>query len=434
MVSRQTVCLRQLAGNRAREVQFGRWLANDKVTSDELIAHACAHTGEVATGRHVLAIQDTTEVNHQAHAGRVSGLGTVGNGTDLGLFLHPLLAVDATDGACLGLAHLHHWIRTGKAAPNYRQLPIEDRESYRWLEVAEAGKKCLSGASMVTIVADRESDIYEEWARLPDERTHLLTRACRDRTLATGGKLYAWIDAQPAQGVYSFEAPARPGKRSAHRAMLEVRFGRISIKRPASCSDKNAPKQIELSVVEVKELTDSVVGNEAPIHWRLLTTHRVECLEDALQCVDWYRQRWNIEQLFRTLKKQGLNIESSQVETGEGLTKLACLAVHAAVRTMQLTLARDADSSAQATDVFDPEEIKVLQRILPTLEGKTEKQKNPHRPGSLAQAAWVIARLGGWKGYASESKPGPITMLRGLQRIDAICQGWKLATKDVCID
>lgn len=434
MVSRQTVCLRQLAGNRAREVQFGRWLANDKVTPDELIAHACARTGELAGGRHVLAIQDTTEVNHQAHAGRVSGLGTVGNGTDLGLFLHPLLAVDAADGTCLGLAHLHHWIRTGKAASNYRQLPIEDRESYRWLEVAEAGKKCLSGADMVTIVADRESDIYEEWARLPDERTHLLTRACRDRTLATGGKLYAWIDAQPAQGVYNFEALSRPGKRSAHRAMLEVRFGRISIKRPTSCSDKNAPEQIELSVVEVKELTDSVVGNEAPIHWRLLTTHRIECLEDALRCVDWYRQRWNIEQLFRTLKKQGLNIESSQVETGEGLTKLACLATHAAVRTMQLTLARDADSSAQATDVFDPEEIKVLQRILPTLEGKTEKQKNPHRPSSLAQAAWVIARLGGWKGYASEAKPGPITMLRGLRRVEAICQGWKLATKDVCTD
>ena len=177
-----------------------------------------------------------------------------------------------------------------------------------------------------------------------------------------------------------------------------------------------------------------MVGNAAPIHWRLLTTHRVECFEDALRCVDGYRQRWNIEQLFRTLKKQGLNVESSPVETGEGLTKLACLAVQAAVRTLQLTLARAADSSAQATDVFDPEEIEVLQRIRPTLERKTEKQKNPHRPGSLAQAAWVVARLGGWKEYASEAKPGPITMLRGLQRIEAICQGWRLATKDVCID
>lgn len=434
MVSRQTVCLRQLAGNRAREVQFGRWLANDKVTPGELIATACARTGERTLGRHVLAIQDTTELNHQAHAGRVSGLGTVGNGSDVGMFLHPLLAIDAADGACLGLAHLHHWIRTRKAARNYRQLPIEDRESYRWLAVAEAGKKCLSAASMVTIVADRESDIYEEWARLPDERTHLLTRACRDRTLATGGKLYEWIDAQPAQGVYSFDAPARPGQRSAHQATLEVRFGRITIKRPASCSDKRAPEQIELSVVEVKELPDSVVGDEAPIHWRLLTTHRVERLEDALQCVDWYRQRWNIEQLFRILKKQGLDVESSQVETGEGLAKLACLAVQAAVRTMQLTLARDAASCALASDVFDPEEIEVLQRILPTLEGKTGKQKNPHRAGSLAQAAWVVARLGGWKGYASEAKPGPITMLRGLRRVEAICQGWKLAMKDVCID
>ena len=140
MVSQQTVCLRQLAGNRAREVQFGRWLANHKVTPDALIKPACARTGAAAVGRHVLAIQDTTELNYQAHAGRVRGLGTVGNGRDVGLFLHPLLVVDAAEGTCLGLAHLHHWIRTKKTTPHYRQLPIEDRESYRWLAVASAGQ------------------------------------------------------------------------------------------------------------------------------------------------------------------------------------------------------------------------------------------------------------------------------------------------------
>lgn len=434
MVTQQTVCVRRLAGNRAREVQFGRWLSNDKVTADELITTACARTGKRAAGRHVLAIQDTTELNYQAHAGRVSGLGTVGNGRDVGLFLHPLLVVDATEGVCLGLAHVHHWTRTTRAAPQYRKLPVEDKESYRWLSTAQAGKDCLWEAAQVTIIADRESDIYEEWARLPDERTHLFTRVCRDRSLATGGKLYAWLDAQPMQGTYCFDVPARPGQRSAHRASLDVRFGRMAIKRPASCSDKQAPQQIELHVVEVKERPDSVVGDEAPIHWRLLTTHRVACFEDALQCVDWYRQRWHIEQLFRTLKKQGLNVEGSQIETGEGLTKLLCLAVQAAVRTMQLTLARDADSATQATAVFDTDEIELVQKILPTLEGKTKKQKNPHGPGSLAQAAWVVARLGGWKGYASEAKPGPITMLRGLQRIEALCEGWKLARKDVCID
>lgn len=433
MISRQSVCLRRLASGRAQEVKFGRWLANDKVTPAQLLANAYIRTGAAAAGRHVLAIQDTSELNYQAHARRVSGLGTVGNGSDVGMFVHPLLAVDAADGACLGLAYLHQWIRTQKADPDYQRLPIEQKESYRWLEVAQAGKQCLSEAALVTVVADRESDIYEEWVRLPDARTHLLTRACRDRILATGGKLYAWLDAQPVQGHYSFEVPARAGKRSAHRARLSVRFGRIAIKRPNNCSDSRTPKQIELSVIEVKELPDSVIGDEEQIHWRLLSTHPITCFEDALRCVGWYRQRWHIEQLFRTLKKQGLKIESSQVETAEGLSKLACLAVQAAVRILQLTLARDGGNDSPASNVFDPQEVKILQRILPTLEGKTQKQKNPHQPGSLAQAAWVVARLGGWKGYASEAKPGPITMRHGLQRLDAICLGWNLVDGDVCI-
>lgn len=137
---------------------------------------------------------------------------------------------------------------------------------------------------------------------------------------------------------------------------MSVRFGRIAIKRPAACSDKAAPAQIELHVVEVREQPHSVVGKEAPVHWRLLTTHPVACVEDALQCVDWYRQCWHIEQLFRTLKKQGLDVESSQVETGAGLAKLACLALQAAVRTLQLTLARDGANAVQAGAVFEAQE------------------------------------------------------------------------------
>lgn len=435
MLAEQHVCLRKLGGRRASEVQFGRFLANAKVTPEKILASAYARTAHAAAGRHVLAIQDTTELNYQAHAARVRGLGTVGNGVDAGLFLHPLLALDAADGSCLGLAHLHHWSRTKKASADYRKLPIEDKESYRWLQAAQAGQKVLSEARLVTIVADRESDIYEEWARLPDERTHLLTRSCRDRTLANAGTtLYPWLDSLPAQGSYSFAVPARPGQRSAHVAQLEIRFGRIAIRRPGSCPDKKAPMQIELNAIEVKELPASVVGKEKPIHWRLLTTHAIDSVQDALQCVDWYRQRWNIEQLFRTLKRQGLDIESSQLETGEGLTKLASLAVQVAVRTMQLTLARDGAGTAQASDVFEAGELQVLGKLQPTLEGKTAKQKNPHPPGSLAQAAWVIARLGGWKGYASEAKPGPITMRDGLQQLALICRGWLLASGHVCID
>jgi hypothetical protein len=413
-------------------------LANSRVTAKELIDGACAGTGPRSSGRHVLAIQDTSEINLQRHADRVSGLGTVGNGTDLGFFIHPLLAVDADDGACLGLAHLHLWQRTKGKDPKYRNLPIAEKESSRWLDTVIAGKKRLADAAKITVVADREADIYELWDRLPDARTHLLIRACRDRNLATitGKTLFAWMDEQPVQGSYRITVPVTP-KRSPHEALLHVRFGSVTLKKPQNCSDKQASPHLTLTVIDVMEDAASVVGDEEPIHWRLLTTHAVATMEDARQCIRWYCLRWHIEQTFRTVKRQGLDLESSQLEHGARLEKLAVMAFSAAVRVMQLTLARDGESARPATDAFDGNEINVLQHIQPTLEGKTEKQKNPHSLRSLAWVAWIIARLGGWKGYASERKPGPITMLRGLKKFAAIQQGWLLArsvtAEDVCI-
>jgi len=117
------------------------------------------------------------------------------------------------------------------------------------------------------------------------------------------------------------------------------------------------------------------------------------------------------------------------------LKKLVCLALGVAVRTMQLTLARDDQSDSPASDVFSESEIEILIQIQPTLEGKTEKQKNWQPVRSLAWASWMIARMGGWKGYASERKPGPITMHYGLTRFALIAAGWHaaMAVKNVCI-
>ncbi len=438
MQAKRTVCLRQLGESRAGEVRFGRFLANPKVSTERLLNSICAPTAERAAGRHVLLIEDTTELNYQAHAQRVHDLGTVGNGRDAGLFLHPLLAVDAEHGACLGLAAIHMWLRTEGAKTNYRALPIEDKESYRWLSTAQAGKRCLSDAQHLTVIADRESDIYEMWARLPDARTDLLLRACRDRVALTEhGSLFNWLSGLPMAGHYAFAVRARAGKRSAHEAVLDVRFGRVSIKRPLSCSDPQAPQSIAVSAIEVLECASTVVGEEAPIHWRLLSTHPVETLEDAQRLVDWYSQRWHIEQTFRSLKRQGLDVESSQVESAQGLMKLACLALDTAVRSMQLTLAREGQSHRPASDVFSCSDVAILSHLQITVEGRTAKQKNPHPAHSLAWAAWMIARLGGWKGYASERKPGPITMHHGLVSFALIASGWRAALggggQDVCM-
>ena len=422
----KTVCLRRLGGNRATEVKFGRWLRNKKVNVSELIAQPVRKTASLTEGLHVLAIQDTTELNYQAHANRTRGLGAVGNGSDRGFFLHPMLALHAETGACLGLSALKLWTRHREEGRAYETLPIEEKESYRWLEVAEQTKKALSQAAMLTIVADRESDIYEEWARLPDAKTQLLTRICRDRVLAESGRLYAAIDQWPVQEVYTLDVPARPNKRSAHTARLALRFGRVSIKRPSRCKGADLPAAIDLAVVEVRELAESVVGQEEAIHWRLFTTHPVETVAQAKQIVEWYRQRWTIEQLFRILKKQGLDLESSQLEQAQSLIKLAVLAVQVAVTSLQLVSSREGLTEQAVSDVFNPKEILLLTVLLRQYEGRTGNQKNPYSNHQLAWAAWIIARIGGWKGYRSESPPGPITMLRGFQEFAMVYKGWSL--------
>lgn len=433
MVGQQSVCLRRLGEGRAGEVRFGRFVRNQRVTLDKLIEGVCAGVKARSAGRHVLAIEDTSELNYQKHAGRVAGLGTVGNGRDKGLFLHPVLAVDADDGACLGLGALQLWQRTKGKAANYQSLPIEDKESGRWISAASQACQRMPQARQVTVIADRESDIYEMWTRLPGERCALLIRACHNRKLGASAqtqteqlKLFEAMAQLPLAGSERLALAATP-KRSAHEALMHVRFGSVRLQRPAKCTDRQAAPEVSVQAIDVCEDASTVVGREKPVHWRLLTTHPVGSLQEARQCIAWYRQRWHIEQLFRTLKSQGLDIESSLVEHASGLEKLAVLAASAAATTLQLTLAREGRTERPASDAFDAQALEVLGHVGPTLEGKTSKQKNPYAPASLAWAGWIVARLGGWKGYASERKPGPITMIHGLQLFDSMARGWRLA-------
>jgi hypothetical protein len=343
------------------------------------------------------------------------------------LFVHPVIAIDAGSGALLGVAGIQTWTRQGPARRNYRSQPIEEKESFCWLQGGKQAQAALASAAMVTVIGDRESDIYEEFARIPDAHTHLLTRACRDRLLAGGGRLFTITEGWPERHRYELEVRARPG-RPKRTATVALRFGEITIKRPQHCSDPAAPPEIRLRLVEVRE---SGGPADEPIHWRLLTTHAVRTVKEAMQIVAWYRQRWHIEQLFRTMKSQGLDLESSHVENAAALRKLAAMATIAAVRIMQLVQARAGTVERPATDVVAPEHLPLLEALQTRLEGKTAKQKNPHPKHSIGWLAWIIARLGGWMGYASERPPGPITMRNGWNRFEQIAHGWEL--RDVCI-
>jgi hypothetical protein len=75
---------------------------------------------------------------------------------------------------------------------------------------------------------------------------------------------------------------------------------------------------------------------------------------------------------------------------------------------------------------FSEQEIACMEHQMEQLEGRTEKLKNPYTPKDLKRYIWVIARLGGWKGYSSERKPGITTFSTELQKLTAIMQGWLL--------
>ena len=175
------------------------------------------------------------------------------------------------------------------------------------------------------------------------------------------------------------------------------------------------PATISVTLVIGREI-DPPEGEE-PALWFLLTTHQVNDIADARRIVGFYRLRWTIEQLFRTMKTKGFDVEALRQEQDGPLEKLVTVILIAAIRVMQLVAEREGKAKRPLRDAFDPDDQPVLERVCQTLEGKTAKQKNPHPKGSLAYAAWVFARLGGWTGYYG--KPGPIVMLQGWLEIQA---------------
>jgi len=447
MTEHQSAVPHRFAQTRSEIVATSRFYNNPRVTTEALIQALLTHTQPAIAGRHVLVPQDTTELNFSRHAGRLKhadeDLGPITKRREVGFFLHPSLAIDATTGFALGYGDLEIWNRRwdqpDKHERDYQNQPIEEKESYRWIETCTRTKAVFAAAQRVTFIQDREGDIYDSFVRTPDARTDLLVRARTDRRIVAAEDvgaqgavseaptrlLYAYLAGLRCQGMCTLEVKATP-KRRARQARLEVRFARVHLLKPRRASADMADS-VALWAVELCESAETVPEGDEPIVWRLLTTHVVETLSDALRMAKWYSWRWWIEQLFRLLKRKGLRVESSQLETGAGLKKLTVLSLSVALGVLQLVSERDGGYGAPASILFTAEEEALLRVLQGRLEGKTKQQQCSHGQGTLAWAAWVIGRLGGWKGYARESPPGPITMRRGLDRFLSQYEGWILA-------
>jgi hypothetical protein len=410
-VGQSGISVRRVGGDRAGEIRITRFLRNRRVTPEEMVATARLRTAGLVRGRHILAIQDTTTLRDD---GKLDSLN-----------LHAMIAVDADDGGLLGLIDAVFLKHVGGKKSQRAVRAFADKESRRWLDATlTAAELAACGAACVTVVADREGDIYEEFACRPIE-TELLIRANYDRSLKNGGTLFNCLDDVPELGREVIDVPAKPGQ-PARKAVLALRTRQVSLLRPRrKCPGEEAklPEEVTLTLVEAREVDPP--ATVSPVHWRLLTTHQATTLTDAQQITRLYRQRWTIEQLFRLMKTKGFNIEAVRVVEGGPFENLTAATLVAAIQVLQMVRERDGAAGRPLKDVLDPEDRPALEAICRTLEGKTDRQQNPNPAGSLAYATWVCARLGGWTGYYG--KPGPIVILQGLLALRAMLSGWRIA-------
>jgi len=426
--------IRQLAESDSEAKAIYRFLQNDNVSEADIIKNMSSNCLNCVQDKSVLCIQDTSEINLYNHRNRIKKDGSIGitNASvgGLGFFIHPSFIIDADTLMPYGFSDVKIWNRGHELPPKmkthtHNRIPIEEKESYKWIDSSLETKKRLSKAKEVIIIQDREGDIYEQFCLVPDSKTHLLIRSRFNRILDNKIKLFDHLSFQPLQGMYTIELEGDK-RRNMHKrtAKIEVRFTKIAIGRH-QYTNKNLPDSIELYAIEAKEVGENI---ENPIHWRLLTTKKVEDLQTALLCIEWYTYRWIIEEVFRILKKEGFNIEASELSQGKAIRKLCLMMLETIVKLFIMQIAYSREEETEPRSCFSEEEIECLELQMKQLEGKTEKLKNPYKTSDLKRYIWVIGRLGGWKGYLSERKPGITTFWIGLQKFSSIMQGWQLFT------
>lgn len=434
MVLGRNSSIRYSLQSRCEQKGCYRFLNNKKVTEQSLITELINRCKSLSNDRDLIVIQDTSSFNLNNHYYRLkkgSGLGTIEDNFNLGFFLHASLVIDAFSDTVLGCGDAQLWHRVyddPKRASKTRKMPIEQKESYKWIKACQDIQLKFQQARSITFVEDRDGDIYEQFASVVNAKSHLVIRIGKDRKLADGGKLFSSLGQQPCCGKYVIDIAAeRRKKRSSRKATVEVRYKKVLLKRPADNYNKTMAAEVQMNVVEAVE---KEYEGKDKICWRLITSHEVNSFEDALHIINIYRKRWYIEQLFRLLKKQGFAMEETQLETGWAIRKLCVLGLNTVIRVMQLMQATEEED---ASVVFTNEEQQCLQHLNIKYEGATDKLKNPHTPKSLLWSKWIIARMGGWKGYTSQRPPGPITLKRGLDSFMQIFIGWHLA-KNVYVD
>lgn len=382
------------------EVQAAyRFLAQEQIEWYDILAPHFACTQErMRAEAVVLCIQDTTELDF--HGQQMQGLGTLSYPAQRGMYLHPTYAVSSAQRVPLGVLDAWMWVRD-KSKTASRSLPEGVKESRRWIEGYERIAEQADDLPQTRLVymADREGDFIALLARAAELGTPVdwLVRSTHNRKLADDSGLL-WDEAGTVLGEVRFLLPARKGQKA--REVCQ----RISARRCTLRAPDGTP--IEATAVLAQE-QDAPDGTK-PILWRLLTNRHADTLEQAVELIDWYRCRWEIEVFFDILKN-GCKIEALQLSTIERLELALALFMIIAWRIQWLMRLGRACPEMDCEVVFEREEWQAAYIVA--------RKKVPDTPPSLNTVIRLVARFGGFLGRKGDGEPGVKTIWIGLQRV-----------------
>lgn len=410
-----------------------RFFSNENVSEDKILeGHFAASALRIqATEGPILILQDTTEFSFKRAAPEKIGFTKIATGPKgkdrrhqkyrvCGLLMHASLAI-TPEGLPLGLTAAKFWSRAQfkgcdalKRKINPTRVPIEQKESMRWLDNLRLSTELAGAPERCVHVGDRESDIYELYCLAEDLGTNFLVRSCVDRLAEDGGTTIAKVMAQ-VQSSGTHEVRFRDAQGKDHHAVLSVRHATMTVRPPIGKQRKY--RHQDLQIIHAEELEPP--EGRPPVFWKLITNLPVETHADAINKLEWYALRWKIETFFRTLKT-GCRIEELRLATADRLANCIALCCVVAWRVSWLTMLSREAPEAETAAVFTDAERHLLEQATP--ERKRQARRN------LDFYVRAVARLGGYLDRACDSPPGTTVIWRGFSRLADLVEGARLAT------
>lgn len=400
----------------------GRLLRHKKVNPNDLIlGHTLATVDRCMTENLIIISQDTSSMNFTSHSA-TTGLGPIGDSKNaLGIHQHSALTM-TENRLPLGVLHLKLWCRPkeGRSAGKRKKVPIEDKESYKWLETANQVEEQLAPyfktGGRAIIVGDRESDIFDLFAAKRDPQMDLVVRAAYPRKVEFDGQnencsLLEAAAGTTVLGEYDINVPKKD-KEPARIARMQLRSIHLLIKPPATGVGHSSEK-IPVWVVQAKELVPEG-SSFPPLLWTLISTLDASTYETARRVVSHYTCRWEIELLHYTLKS-GCQVEKLQMDDADTLCNTIAFYNIVAWRLLYIKHLVRTNPDMPAETIVDDVELSVLNQL----------SRKPVK--TVADAVGVITRMGGHEPYKNGPPPGVKRIWIGMRKLEVLAEGWRLS-------